>query len=118
MRLFMLEALVKQQVTKESILTNLQLKKILKDEGVVFAALFGSFVRGEEEEHSDIDLIVRFARYVSTVCRLLLNSFHLLWIQYCISESLPFFHFSGAPPLWEFFPCFLHHHISFSENIS
>ena len=61
MRLFMLEALVKQQVTKESILTNLQLKKILKDEGVVFAALFGSFVRGEEEEHSDIDLIVRFA---------------------------------------------------------
>ena len=52
---------MKQQVTKESILTSLQLKKILKDEGVVFAALFGSFVRGEEHDHSDIDLIVRFA---------------------------------------------------------
>ncbi|HEX6123402.1 MAG TPA: nucleotidyltransferase family protein [Ktedonobacterales bacterium] len=34
---------------------------ILRQHGVVRAALFGSFARGEQHEHSDVDLLVEFA---------------------------------------------------------
>ena len=43
-----------------------QIKKkalpILKREGVVRAALFGSIVRGEAKKRSDIDMIVKFKK--------------------------------------------------------
>ena len=38
-----------------------KLIKILKDNGVGKASLFGSFARGEATEQSDIDLLIEFA---------------------------------------------------------
>lgn len=34
---------------------------VLKEHGVSYCAIFGSFARGEEREDSDIDLLVRFS---------------------------------------------------------
>ncbi|HQJ61336.1 MAG TPA: nucleotidyltransferase family protein [bacterium] len=46
--------------SKKDILKNDELRKFCKENGIAFIALFGSFVRGEENSGSDIDLIVRF----------------------------------------------------------
>ena len=46
--------------SKKDILKNDELRKFCKENGIVFIALFGSFVRGEENSGSDIDLVVRF----------------------------------------------------------
>lgn len=56
---------MKKHLTKESILTSIGLKELFKKEDIVFAALFGSFVRGEEREASDVDLIIRFSKQKS-----------------------------------------------------
>lgn len=37
---------------------------ILKEHGVSYCAVFGSFARGEEKDNSDIDLLVRFTEPV------------------------------------------------------
>lgn len=35
---------------------------ILKDAGVIRSSIFGSYVRGEQKEDSDIDILVEFPR--------------------------------------------------------
>ncbi len=42
-----------------------EINPILKDNGVEFAGVFGSFSRGEMKETSDIDILVRFITPVS-----------------------------------------------------
>lgn len=39
-----------------------QIVPILKRQGVLKAALFGSFARGEETKKSDVDLLVKFGK--------------------------------------------------------
>lgn len=49
-------------------INEINLKKInpiLKDNGVEFAGVFGSFSRGEMKETSDVDILVRFITPVS-----------------------------------------------------
>lgn len=38
---------------------------ILKNQGVIKAAIFGSFATGDEKQGSDVDLLVKFNRGVS-----------------------------------------------------
>lgn len=38
-----------------------ELRKILRDNGVIKAAVFGSYARGEETSESDLDLLVELA---------------------------------------------------------
>lgn len=42
-----------------------QILPILKNQGVIKAAIFGSFATGDEKPGSDVDLLVRFNRSVS-----------------------------------------------------
>jgi len=52
---------------------NLQVKKIIQDNkstiqeqfGVKNIGIFGSYVRGEQDENSDIDILVEFAKPIS-----------------------------------------------------
>ena len=37
-----------------------EISKICEDNDIVFMALFGSFVRGDQKKRSDIDLLIRF----------------------------------------------------------
>lgn len=37
-----------------------RLVEVCKKEGVVFLAVFGSFVRGEQNKKSDVDIVIKF----------------------------------------------------------
>lgn len=39
-----------------------KLLKICEENDVVFMAIFGSFVRGEQRKRSDVDLVIRFRK--------------------------------------------------------
>lgn len=53
---------------------------LLKEYGVVFAGIFGSYARGEEQPESDIDMLIRFGEPKS-----LLDHVHL---ENCLSDVL------------------------------
>ena len=54
--------MLKQLTDKIIIKTLKEHKEVLKGYGVIRIGLFGSFVRGEQKENSDIDFIVEFDR--------------------------------------------------------
>ena len=54
--------MLKQLTDKIIIQTLKEHKEVLKGYGVIRIGLFGSFVRGEQKENSDIDFIVEFDR--------------------------------------------------------
>ena len=39
-----------------------KLQKLCEENDVVFMAIFGSFVRGEQRKRSDVDLLIRFKK--------------------------------------------------------
>ncbi|MEK6539417.1 MAG: nucleotidyltransferase family protein [Deltaproteobacteria bacterium] len=54
--------MLKKLTDKIIIQTLKEHKEVLKGYGVIRIGLFGSFVRGEQKENSDIDFIVEFDR--------------------------------------------------------
>lgn len=50
-----ISSLLKQRQLKEKLL------KTCEENDIVFMALFGSFVRGEQRKRSDLDILIKFA---------------------------------------------------------
>jgi hypothetical protein len=71
---------MKKAERKQDIKNNADLKLLCKNEGVIFLALFGSFVRDENNENSDIDFFVRFSKNKSL--------FEIIALTHKLSELL------------------------------
>lgn len=59
---------------------NAKIIPILKSQGVLKAALFGSVVRGEAKEKSDVDILVDFSERKSLI--------DLIRLQFALEEKL------------------------------